>query len=123
MDPNDRAYLDNSCKMLSYAAQYDSFIINSIIELFDSGMVYMVFFSLTVLLIEHTQYKATVPENKAGELVTKLSVTDGDDPHSPAWNAKFTIVGGNPGGLFSVETGPSKQEGIIKTVKVGQYIE
>lgn len=101
----------------------DSFIINSIIELFDSGMVYMVFFSLTVLLIERTQYTAMVPENKAGELVTKMSVTDGDDPHSPAWNAKFTIVGGNPGGLFSVETGPNKQEGIIKTVKVGQYIE
>lgn len=78
---------------------------------------------MTVLLIEHTQYQATVPENKVGVLVTKMSVTDGDEPHSPAWNAKFTIVGGNPGGLFSVETAPGKQEGIIKTVKVRQYIE
>lgn len=78
---------------------------------------------MTVLLIEHTQYQAKVPENKVGELVTKMTIEDKDEAHSPAWNAKFTIVNGNPGGLFSVETGPNKQEGIIKTVKVRHYIE
>ncbi|KAM3862625.1 B-cadherin-like [Diretmus argenteus] len=62
-------------------------------------------------------YEATVPENKAGALVTKMSVTDGDEPHSPAWNAKFTIIDGDPDGFFAVETGPSKDEGIITTAK------
>ena len=49
----------------------------------------------------------------------KMSVTDEDDAHSPAWNAKFQIVAGNKNGHFAVETGPGKQEGIITTVKVG----
>lgn len=47
-----------------------------------------------------------------------MLVTDGDQPHSVAWNAKFTIVSGDPEGFFSVKTGPNKQEGILSTVKV-----
>ncbi|XP_062257751.1 B-cadherin-like isoform X2 [Platichthys flesus] len=46
-----------------------------------------------------------------------MAVTDADEPHSPAWNAKFTIVDGDPGGLFTVTTGSNKQEGIITTAK------
>ncbi|XP_049926878.1 cadherin-3 [Epinephelus moara] len=46
-----------------------------------------------------------------------MSVTDGDEPHSLAWNAKFTIVDGDPGGLFNVTTGSNKHEGIIATAK------
>ena len=48
-----------------------------------------------------------------------MSVQDGDDPHTPAWNAKFRIVDGDPGGHFTVKTGINKQEGIISTAKVG----
>lgn len=48
----------------------------------------------------------------------KMMVTDGDEPHSPAWNAKFKIISGDPEGLFSVKTGPNKQEGILSTAKV-----
>ncbi|CAL8300390.1 unnamed protein product [Merluccius merluccius] len=66
-------------------------------------------------------YEAMVPENKVGALVLKMSVTDGDEPHSPAWNAKFKIVGGDFLEQFAVETGPSKQEGIITTVKGLDY--
>ncbi|XP_033956846.1 cadherin-1 [Pseudochaenichthys georgianus] len=62
-------------------------------------------------------YEASVAENKADTLVVTMSVTDGDEPHSPAWNAKFTIVDGDPGGLFTVKTGTNKLEGIISTVK------
>lgn len=57
-------------------------------------------------------------ENKAGAEVVKVSVSDGDEPHSPAWNAKFTIISGDPEGFFSVRTGTNKQEGFISTVKV-----
>nr|XP_033473342.1 B-cadherin-like [Epinephelus lanceolatus] len=62
-------------------------------------------------------YEATVPENKVDAQVITVSVTDGDQPHSPAWNAKFTIVDGDPGGLFTVKTGSNKHEGIISTAK------
>ncbi|XP_072527092.1 B-cadherin-like [Salminus brasiliensis] len=66
---------------------------------------------------EKTSYTASVPENKVGAVVVKLPVTDGDEPQSPAWSAKFRIVSGNNGGFFNISTGPNKQEGIITTVK------
>uniref|UniRef100_A0A8C9XEF4 Cadherin-1 n=1 Tax=Sander lucioperca TaxID=283035 RepID=A0A8C9XEF4_SANLU len=62
-------------------------------------------------------YTAAVDENKVDAQILTMSVTDGDEPHSPAWNAKFTIVSGDPGGLFTVKTGSNKQEGIISTAK------
>ncbi|KAE8280224.1 Cadherin-1 Epithelial cadherin [Larimichthys crocea] len=64
-----------------------------------------------------TSYAESVPENKVDAQVIKVSVTDGDEPHSPAWNAKFTIVAGDPDGLFTVKTGNNKNEGIITTAK------
>ncbi|XP_034464195.1 cadherin-1-like isoform X1 [Hippoglossus hippoglossus] len=64
-----------------------------------------------------SSYEATVPENRVDALVITMAVTDGDEPHSPAWNAKFKIVDGDPGGLFTVTTGSNKQEGIITTAK------
>ncbi|XP_041802909.1 B-cadherin-like [Chelmon rostratus] len=64
-----------------------------------------------------TTYEATVAENKVDVQVITMSVTDGDEPHSPAWNAKFKIVDGDPGGLFTVKTGSNKHEGIISTAK------
>lgn len=57
-------------------------------------------------------------ENKADIQILTMTVTDGDEPHSPAWNAKFKIVSGDPGGFFKVKTGTNKQEGIISTAKV-----
>ncbi|XP_076829861.1 cadherin-1-like isoform X2 [Brachyhypopomus gauderio] len=66
---------------------------------------------------EKTSYNVSVPENKMGALVVKMPVTDGDEPQSPAWAAKFRIINGNSGGFFNISTGPNKQEGIITTVK------
>ncbi|XP_017542888.1 B-cadherin-like [Pygocentrus nattereri] len=66
---------------------------------------------------EKTSYNVSVPENKVGAVVVKMPVTDGDEPHSPAWTAKFRIITGNNGGFFAVNTGTNKQEGIITTVK------
>ncbi|XP_053472842.1 cadherin-1 [Ictalurus furcatus] len=62
-------------------------------------------------------YNVSVPEDKVGAVVVKMSVTDNDEPQSSAWAAKFKIVSGNSGGLFNISTGPNKQEGIITTVK------
>ncbi|XP_068183919.1 cadherin-1 [Antennarius striatus] len=68
-------------------------------------------------VFSESSYEASVEENKAGVQIAKLFVTDGDEPHSPAWNAKFTIVSGDRDGLFSVKTGPNKQEGFLSTAK------
>ena len=91
------------------------------IELHHYLMVYMVtfYFPLSFFLVKNAQYEASVPENKVGALVVKMSVTDRDELRSPAWNAKFQIVAGDKNGQFAVETGTGKQEGIITTVKVG----
>ncbi|TDH14723.1 hypothetical protein EPR50_G00023850 [Perca flavescens] len=62
-------------------------------------------------------YEAVVDEKKVAAQILTMSVTDGDEPHSPDWNAKFRIVDGDPGGLFTVRTGINRQEGIISTAK------
>ncbi|CAI5682141.1 unnamed protein product [Oreochromis niloticus] len=62
-------------------------------------------------------YTATVDENKKDVEVVRMIVTDEDEPQTPAWNAKFKIVSGDPDGLFTVKTGTNKQEGILSTAK------
>ncbi|XP_031733111.1 B-cadherin-like [Anarrhichthys ocellatus] len=62
-------------------------------------------------------YAASVQENAVDAHVVRMLVTDGDEPLSPAWNAKFTIINGDPGGHFTVKTGSNKHEGIISTAK------
>ncbi|KAM9365093.1 B-cadherin-like [Pholidichthys leucotaenia] len=68
-------------------------------------------------LFTQTSYDCVVEENKVSEHVVTMSVTDVDVPLTAAWNAKFKIVGGDPGGLFAVKTGDNKQEGIVTTAK------
>uniref|UniRef100_A0A674EMI0 Cadherin-1 n=1 Tax=Salmo trutta TaxID=8032 RepID=A0A674EMI0_SALTR len=52
-----------------------------------------------------------------------ITVTDsndnGDEPHSSTCSTTYKIVDGDPQGLFSLSTGPSKLEGIITTAKPG----
>ncbi|KAF1394379.1 hypothetical protein PFLUV_G00026560 [Perca fluviatilis] len=62
-------------------------------------------------------YEAEVDENKVDAHILTMSVTDGDEPHSLAWNARFGIVDGDPEGHFTIETGSNKDEGIISTAK------
>ncbi|XP_068424338.1 B-cadherin [Clinocottus analis] len=64
-----------------------------------------------------SSYEASVDENKVDSHILMMTVTDGDEPLSPAWNAVFKIVDGDPGGHFAVRTGVNKQEGILSTVK------
>ncbi|KAJ8247336.1 hypothetical protein GJAV_G00245130 [Gymnothorax javanicus] len=66
---------------------------------------------------KQNSYTVSVPENEVGYTVVKMPVTDGDEPHTPAWEATFKIIEGDKGGFFNVSTGPSKQEGIITTIK------
>ncbi|KAK7169690.1 hypothetical protein R3I94_000052 [Phoxinus phoxinus] len=66
---------------------------------------------------EQTSHTVSVPENKVGAEVARLTVTDGDEPGSPAWSTKYKIIAGDKSGFFNVSTGPSQLEGIITTVK------
>ncbi|XP_048011301.1 cadherin-4-like [Megalobrama amblycephala] len=66
---------------------------------------------------DQTSHTVSVPENKVGAEVAKLTVTDGDEEGSPAWSTKYHIISGDKGGFFSVSTGPSQLEGVITTVK------
>ncbi|XP_048042350.1 protocadherin-16-like [Megalobrama amblycephala] len=74
---------------------------------------------------DQTLHTVSVPENKVGALVAKLTVTDEDEEGSPAWSTKYRIISGDKGGFFSVSTGPSQLEGVITTVKVFlcEYVE
>ncbi|XP_005948102.2 cadherin-1 [Haplochromis burtoni] len=64
-----------------------------------------------------SSYTATVDENKKDVVVVRMIVTDEDEPQTPAWNAIFKIVSGDPDGLFTVKMGTNKQEGILSTAK------
>uniref|UniRef100_A0A1A7YF91 Cadherin-1 n=2 Tax=Iconisemion striatum TaxID=60296 RepID=A0A1A7YF91_9TELE len=68
-----------------------------------------------------SSYKASVEENKEDTVVVRMTVTDGDEVRTPAWNAKFTIVDGDLEGFFAVKTGMNNQEGILYTVKGLDY--
>ncbi|XP_073706311.1 B-cadherin [Garra rufa] len=62
-------------------------------------------------------YAGTVQENKAGEIVARLDVTDGDEPSTANSVARFTIIQGNEKGFFNISTGPTGMEGIITASK------
>ncbi len=72
----------------------------------------------TVCLCVFGQYAGTVQENKAGEIVARLDVTDRDEPLTANSVAKFTIIQGNEKGFFNISTGPSGMEGVLVTSKV-----
>ncbi|XP_038168813.2 cadherin-3 [Arvicola amphibius] len=66
---------------------------------------------------EPQKYEAWVPENAVGHEVQRLTVTDLDDPDSPAWRATYRIVGGDNGDHFTVTTHPETNQGILTTKK------
>ncbi|XP_065117807.1 cadherin-1-like [Paramisgurnus dabryanus] len=70
---------------------------------------------------EQDTYTVSVLENQVGVEVAKLTVTDGDEPGSPAWLTKYKIISGDKLGVFNISTGPSQLEGIITTLKPLDY--
>lgn len=64
------------------------------------------------------QFFGEVPENRVNVIVANLTVTDKDQPNTPAWNAVYKITGGDPTGRFSVPTDPTTNEGLVTVVKV-----
>ncbi|XP_037554093.1 cadherin-2 [Nematolebias whitei] len=58
-----------------------------------------------------------VQENKVNVIVANLTVTDKDQPHTPAWGAIYRIIAGDPTGRFSIPTDPTTNEGLLTVVK------
>nr|XP_020664592.1 cadherin-2 [Pogona vitticeps] len=58
-----------------------------------------------------------VPENRVDVIVTNLTVTDKDQPHTPAWNAMYRMTSGDPTGRFTILTDPNSNDGLVTVVK------
>nr|XP_057930233.1 cadherin-2-like [Doryrhamphus excisus] len=58
-----------------------------------------------------------VHENLVNVIVTNLTVTDKDQPHTSAWNAVYRILSGDPTGRFSIPTDPTTNEGLLTVIK------
>ncbi|XP_023195215.1 cadherin-2-like [Xiphophorus maculatus] len=58
-----------------------------------------------------------VHENRVNVIVANLTVTDKDQPHTPAWRTVYRIIAGDPAGHFSIPTDPTTNEGLITVVK------
>ncbi|ERE79769.1 cadherin-1 [Cricetulus griseus] len=63
-----------------------------------------------------TTYLGQVSENEANAYITTLKVTDNDLPHTPAWEAVYTIVN-DPEQQFVIITDPTTNDGTLKTTK------
>ncbi|NXC41458.1 CADH1 protein, partial [Penelope pileata] len=72
-------------------------------------------------IFDPDMYEGTVAENKPGEVVVRLHVTDNDAPGSPAWQAVYNIKSGDPDGAFSITTDPRTNDGILRTAKGLDY--
>lgn len=64
------------------------------------------------------QFYGEVPENRVDVIVANLTVTDKDQPHTPAWNAMYRMTGGDPTGRFTILTDPNSNDGLVTVVKV-----
>ncbi|NWY10667.1 CAD15 protein, partial [Aphelocoma coerulescens] len=63
------------------------------------------------------EFSMEVEEQAAGVDVGKVFVHDKDLAGSPSWLAKFTILEGDPEGVFAIRTDPHTNDGVLSVVK------
>uniref|UniRef100_A0A3B3RGZ2 Cadherin-13 n=1 Tax=Paramormyrops kingsleyae TaxID=1676925 RepID=A0A3B3RGZ2_9TELE len=68
----------------------------------------------------HSLFQASVDEGSTGVIVN-LTVDDRDDPATGAWRAVYSIINGNVGQSFEVQTNPDNNEGMVSVVKPLDY--
>ncbi|XP_053107069.1 desmoglein-2 [Hemicordylus capensis] len=73
--------------------------------------------------LEKSVYEGSVKENTANVDIMRIKVFDRDEKFSDNWLANFTIVSGNEGGYFRIETDSKTNEGILTLVKEINYEE
>ncbi|AWP11357.1 Hypothetical protein SMAX5B_016353 [Scophthalmus maximus] len=67
-------------------------------------------------VIRITDFFGEVHENRLDMILANLTVTDKDQPHTPAWSAVYRIVAGDSTGRFSIPTDPTTNEGLLTLV-------
>ncbi|XP_024914759.1 cadherin-like protein 26 isoform X2 [Cynoglossus semilaevis] len=72
-------------------------------------------------VFKSNKYEGKVEEATKQRGILKLEVEDKDTPQTPGWRAKYTIVKGNEGGLFEIETDPNTNEGILNVIKESDF--
>ncbi|KAJ8279867.1 hypothetical protein COCON_G00069330 [Conger conger] len=71
--------------------------------------------------LEKEMYSASIDENVADVEVMRIKALDDDIAKTDNWLANFKILKGNEDGLFTIETDPETNEGILKLVKPIDY--
>ncbi|XP_043566217.1 cadherin-like protein 26 [Chiloscyllium plagiosum] len=64
---------------------------------------------------------ADINETDNNVVILRISVTDKDTPHTPAWRAKYTIVQGNEDENYKIETDPETNDGMLYLIKSLDY--
>uniref|UniRef100_A0A8C4Y1C1 Cadherin domain-containing protein n=1 Tax=Gopherus evgoodei TaxID=1825980 RepID=A0A8C4Y1C1_9SAUR len=68
----------------------------------------------------HSSYDTKVLENRVNVEILRIPCLDKDEPNSPAWNCRFSIVKGNDDNHFAITTDGRTNEGILCVVKVSK---
>uniref|UniRef100_A0A8C1WUV3 Cadherin domain-containing protein n=1 Tax=Cyprinus carpio TaxID=7962 RepID=A0A8C1WUV3_CYPCA len=63
--------------------------------------------------LEKDEFSASVDENEAPFEVLRIQALDNDEEKTDNWLAEFEIVSGNEDGLFSIETDPKTNRGVL----------
>ncbi|XP_060773604.1 desmoglein-2.1-like isoform X3 [Neoarius graeffei] len=71
--------------------------------------------------IEKDEYTGTIDEGAVDVVVMRIKALDKDLENTDNWRAVFDIVKGNEDELFTIETDPKTNEGILKLVKPVDY--
>nr|XP_033477415.1 desmoglein-2-like [Epinephelus lanceolatus] len=73
--------------------------------------------------LEKDEYAGSIVENTAQVEVMRFKVLDDDEEKSDNWLAVFDIVTGNEDGIFSIETDPKTNEGVLMLEKPVDFEE
>ncbi|XP_049444550.1 cadherin-4-like, partial [Epinephelus fuscoguttatus] len=73
--------------------------------------------------LEKDEYAGSIMENTAQVEVMRFKVLDDDEEKSDNWLAVFDIVTGNEDGIFSIETDPKTNEGVLMLEKPVDFEE
>ncbi|TFK12310.1 SKI/DACH domain-containing protein 1 [Platysternon megacephalum] len=69
----------------------------------------------------HSSYEIQVLENRVNVEILRIPCLDKDEPNSPAWNCRFSIVKGNEDNHFAITTDGRTNEGVLCVVKGLDY--